>query len=165
MTFLLVIAGVIMKCGQKFDLYSIIQNQQISPFIGSISGVLLFVVGVFCIQAKLALVPFDMPEAESEITEGIFIEYSGTPYAIIKLTKYIMLFILPAFLVALLMNGFRFDGINILWAVLKVLAVVLLITLIRNTNPRVKIKQAIKFFVIWMNLIAVIALILIEFGF
>lgn len=165
MTFLLVIAGVIMKCGQKFDLYSIIQNQQISPFIGSISGVLLFVVGVFCIQAKLALVPFDMPEAESEITEGIFIEYSGPPYAIIKLTKYIMLFILPAFLVALLMNGFRFDGINILWAVLKVLAVVLLITLIRNTNPRVKIKQAIKFFVIWMNLIAVIALILIEFGF
>lgn len=165
MTFLLVIAGVIMKCGQKFDLYSIIQNQQISPFIGSISGILLFVVGVFCIQAKLALVPFDMPEAESEITEGIFIEYSGTPYAIIKLTKYIMLFILPAFLVALLMNGFRFDGINILWAVLKVLAVVLLITLIRNTNPRVKIKQAIKFFVIWMNLIAVIALILIEFGF
>jgi NADH-quinone oxidoreductase subunit H len=166
MTFLLVIAGVIMKCGQKFDLYSIIQNQQtISPFIGSISGILLFIVGIFCIQAKLALVPFDMPEAESEITEGIFIEYSGTPYAFIKLTKYIMLFILPAFLVALLMNGFRFDGINILWAVLKVLAVVLLITLIRNTNPRVKIKQAIKFFVIWMNLIAVIALILIEFGF
>ena len=83
----------------------------------------------------------------------------------IKLSKYIMLFILPAFLIALLMNGFRLDGINILWAVLKLLAVVLLITLIRNTNPRIKIKQAIRFFMLWMNLLAVIALILIAFGY
>ena len=164
--FLLLIAGIIMKCGQKFDLYTIIQTQQTgSPFIGSISGVLLFIVGIFCIQAKLALVPFDMPEAEAEITEGIFIEYSGVPYALIKLTKYIMFFILPAFLTALLMNGFVPDRWHILYAVLKVLAVVLLITLIRNTNPRVKIKQAISFFMIWMNLIAVIALVLIAIGY
>jgi len=166
LTFLLLIAGIIMKCGQHFDLYSIIQTQQEgSPFIGSISGVLLFIVGIFCIQAKLALVPFDMPEAEAEITEGIFIEYSGAAYALIKLTKYIMFFILPAFLVAILMNGFRLEGINILWAILKILAVVLIVTLIRNTNPRIKIKQAISFFMIWMNLIAVIALVLIVFGY
>jgi NADH-quinone oxidoreductase subunit H len=166
LTFLLVIAGIIMKCGQKFDLYSIIQTQQAgSPFIGSISGVLLFIVAVFCIQAKLAFVPFDMPEAEAEITEGIFIEYSGSAYALIKLSKYIMLFVLPSFLVALFMKGFRLDGIHILYAVLKVIGVVLLITLIRNTNPRIKIKQAISFFVIWMNLIAVIALVLIAFGY
>jgi len=166
LTFLLLIAGIIMKCSQQFDLYTIIKTQQAgSPFIGSISGVLLFIVGIFCIQAKLALVPFDMPEAEAEITGGIFIEYSGVTYAMIKLSKYIMLFILPAFLIALLMNGFRLDGINILWAVLKLLAVVLLITLIRNTNPRIKIKQAIRFFMLWMNLLAVIALILIAFGY
>jgi NADH-quinone oxidoreductase subunit H len=165
-TFLLVIAGIIMKCNQQFDLYSVIHAQQAgSPFICSISGVLLFIAGIFCIQAKLALVPFDMPEAEAEITEGIFIEFSGPAYALIKLAKYIMFFILPAFLTALLMNGFRFDGIYILWAVLKVLAVVLLMTLIRNTNPRVKIKQAVRFFALWMNLIAVIALVLIEFGY
>ena len=63
------------------------------------------------------------------------------------------------------MNGFRLEGINILWAVLKSSAVVLVITLIRNTNPRVKIKQAIRFFLIWMNLFAVIALVLIVFGY
>jgi NADH-quinone oxidoreductase subunit H len=166
LTFLLVISGIIMKCGQRFDLNSIIQAQQAgSPFIGSISGVLLFIAGIFCIQAKLALVPFDMPEAEAEITEGIFIEYSGAAYAMIKLTKYIMFFILPAFLVALLMNGFKLAGIGVLWAVLKVLAVVLILTLIRNTNPRIKIKQAISFFVIWMNLVAIVALILIAFGY
>jgi NADH-quinone oxidoreductase subunit H len=63
------------------------------------------------------------------------------------------------------MNGFVPDRWHILYAVLKVLAVVLLITLIRNTNPRVKIKQAISFFMVWMNLIAVIALVLIAFGY
>ncbi len=63
------------------------------------------------------------------------------------------------------MNGFRLEGINILWAVLKILLVVLILTLIRNTNPRIKIKQAIGFFMIWMNLIAVIALVLISFGY
>jgi NADH-quinone oxidoreductase subunit H len=166
LTFLLVIAGIIMKCGQQIDLYTIIQRQQEgAPFIGSISGVLLFIAGIFCIQAKLALVPFDMPEAEAEITEGIFIEYSGVAYAMIKLAKYIMFFILPVFLIALLMNGFRLEGINILWAVLKVLAVVLVLTLIRNTNPRIKIKQAVSFFLIWMNLLVIIAIVLIYFGY
>jgi NADH-quinone oxidoreductase subunit H len=166
LTFLLVIAGVIMKCGQQFDLNSIILTQRAaSPIIGSISGVLLFVVAIFCIQAKLALVPFDMPEAEAEITEGIFIEYSGAPYAMIKLTKYIMLFVLPSLLTALLLGGVRLDGINILWSILKVLGIVLLLTLIRNTNPRIRIKQAVKFFLIWMNLIAVLAIVLIAFGY
>ncbi|MFO7620309.1 MAG: complex I subunit 1 family protein [Bacteroidales bacterium] len=166
LTFLLVIAGIIMKAGQLFDLNSIISIQQAgTPFIGSLSGVLLFIAGIFCLQAKLGLVPFDMAEAETEITEGMFIEYSGSAYAMIKLTKYIMLFILPAFIVALFMNGFRLEGINILWAILKIIVVVLLLTLIRNTNPRVKIKQAVKFFAIWMNLIAVIAIVLIAFGY
>jgi NADH-quinone oxidoreductase subunit H len=166
LTFLLVIAGIIMKCGQKFDLYSIIQTQQAgSSSIGSVSGVLLFIVAVFCIQAKLAMVPFDMPEAEAEITDGIFIEFSGATYALIKLSKYIMLFILPSLLVALFMSGFMLNGIHIIWAMLKVIGVVLLITLIKNTNPRIKIKQAMNFFMVWMNLIAVIALVLIAFGY
>ena len=165
LTFLLVIAGIIQKASQSFDLYSIIQMQQNGePFIGSISGVLLFIVGIFCIQAKLGLVPFDMAEAETELAEGSFIEYSGPPYALIKLTKYIMLLVLPCFLVALLMKGFNLIGINILWAFLKVAGVVLLLTLIRNTNPRIKIRQAISFFMIWMNLIAIVAIVLAFFG-
>ncbi len=165
LTFLLVIAGVIMKCGQQFDLYSIIGTQQAgSPFIGSLSGALLFIAGIFCIQGKLGLVPFDMPEAETEITGGMFIEYSGAPFALIKLTKYIMLFTLPSFLVALLMNGIRPEGWGILWAVLKIVLVVLILTLIRNTNPRIKIKQAMRFFLVWMNLVVAVALVLIVFG-
>ncbi|HRR94038.1 MAG TPA: NADH-quinone oxidoreductase subunit H [Bacteroidales bacterium] len=165
-TFLLFLAGIIVKASGNFNLYSVISIQQnTTPFIGSVSGILLFIVGIFCIQAKLGLVPFDMAEAETEITEGTFIEYSGPPYAMIKLAKYIMLFILPSFLAALLLNGFTLKGINILWAVLKIAGVVLLLTLIRNTNPRLKIKQAVSFFMIWMNLLAVIAIILAYLGY
>ncbi len=165
-TFLLVIAGIILKASQNFDLNSIITIQHnSSPFISSISGIILFVVAIFCIQAKLGLVPFDMAEAETELDEGAFIEYSGAPYALIKLTKYIMFFILPAFLVALFLNGVTLKGVGILWAVLKIAGIVLLITLIRNTNPRLKIKQAASFFLVWMNLLAVIAIVLAYFGY
>jgi NADH-quinone oxidoreductase subunit H len=165
LTFLLVLAGIMIKADQSMDLYQVIRMQQEgAPFIGSLSGVLLFIAAIFCLQAKLAMVPFDMPEAETEISDGIFIEYSGTPYALVKLSKYMLLFILPAFVVALFMGGFRVDGIHILWTVLKVVAVVLLLTLIRNTNPRVKIKQAIRFFFIWMNLLAIAGIVLAIFG-
>ena len=165
LTFLLVLAGVFLKADQSTDLYRVIQIQQEgAPFIGSVSGVLLFIAGIFCLQAKLAMVPFDMPEAETEISDGIFIEYSGTPYALVKLSKYMLLFVLPALLAALLLGGFRLEGVHILWTVLKVLGIVLLLTLIRNTNPRVKIKQAIRFFFIWMNLLAVAGIVLAAFG-
>jgi NADH-quinone oxidoreductase subunit H len=166
LTFLLVIAAVILKAGLKTDIYSIIQVQKAgTPFIFSLSGILLFMVSVLSVQAKLALVPFDMPEAETEIAEGIFIEYSGSAYALIKLTKYMMFFVLPAFLAAILLNGFSFSGVGLLWTILKILGIVLLLTLIRNTNPRVKIKQAINFFLVWMNLLAILAIILAYFGF
>lgn len=165
LTFLLVLAGIIQKAGMTISFNEIISMQTLNgAFAGSISGVILFIVLIFCIQAKLALVPFDAPEAETEIAHGIMIEYSGTPYAMIKLAKYIMFFILPAFLIGLLWGGLNFEGIHILWSVLKILFVVLLLTLIRNTNPRVKIKQAVRYFLVWMNLLAIIAIVLSYFG-
>ena len=164
LTFLLIIAGIILKGGLSISMSDIVASQQNGAFIGSISGVLLFVAAILTLQAKLGLVPFDMAEAETEITHGSFIEYSGSAYALIKLTKYIMLFILPVFICTLLLGGFRLEGMQILWSVLKVLGIVLLLTIIRNTNPRVRIGQAMRFFFIWMNLIAIIAIVLILFG-
>jgi len=165
LTFLLVFASIILKADMGIKMSEILQMQQTGgAFIGSVSGILLFVVAIFSIQAKLGMVPFDIAEAETEISEGSFIEYSGTIYAMVKFTKYIMLFILPALLVGFFMGGFHFEGIGILWSVLKLLAVVLLLTLIRNTNPRLKIKQAMRFFLIGMNGLAIIAIILIYLG-
>ena len=54
---------------------------------GSLSGTLALVVAILCMQAKLALVPFDIPEAETEITSGPLIEYSGSGLAIYRLMK------------------------------------------------------------------------------
>ena len=165
LTFILILAAVMLKAGITLRISDIIQVQtQQGPFIGSISGVLLFVVSMFCMQAKLGLVPFDMAEAETEINHGAFIEYSGSAYALVKLAKYMMLFILPSFICTILLGGMRIDGIHIVWTLLKILGIVLLITLIRNTNPRVRIGQAMRFFFIWMNLLVIIAIILIFFG-
>ncbi|MGC9472285.1 MAG: complex I subunit 1 family protein [Bacteroidales bacterium] len=165
LTFLLVVAGVILKSGMSIRMTDLLMAQETGgAVIGSISGILLFIPAVFCIQAKLGLIPFDMAEAETEINHGCFIEYSGICYALIKLSKYILFLTLPAFLAALFMNGLHWDGIQILWSVLKILGVVLLLTLIRNTNPRLKIHQAMKFFFLYMNLLVIIAYILIALG-
>jgi len=165
LTFILVLAAIILKADMKINLHEIITAQSENAFIGSISGVLLFIVSIFCVQAKLGLIPFDIAEAETEINHGSFIEYSGSAYAMIVLTKYIMLLTLPAFIGVLLLGGFNTSGVGIVYSILKILGVVLLLTLIRNTNPRVKIKQAMRFFFIWMNLLAIIAIVLIVFGF
>jgi len=164
LTFILVIATVIMKADMSISLYDIVQSQSDHVFIGSFSGVILFIVTLFCIQAKLGLTPFDVAEAETEINHGSFIEYSGSSYALILLTKYIMLFTLPAFIGALLLGGYSLSGIGWLYSALKLLGVVLLLTLIRNTNPRVKINQAMRFFYVWMNLLVIVAIVLSVFG-
>jgi NADH-quinone oxidoreductase subunit H len=165
LTFILILAAVMLKAGITLRISDILQVQvQQGAFIGSISGVLLFVASIFCVQAKLGLVPFDMAEAETEINHGAFIEYSGSAYALVKLAKYMMLFVLPSFICSVLLGGMRIDGIHILWTLLKILGIVLLITLIRNTNPRVRVGQAMRFFFIWMNLLVIIAIILILFG-
>ncbi|MFC1898391.1 complex I subunit 1 family protein [Candidatus Cloacimonadota bacterium] len=163
--FLLVLISIIYKAGMTINLAEIVAYQVANgAFIGSISGILGFITILMCVQAKLGLVPFDMAEGEGEICDGVAIEFSGSVLALVKLTKYIMFFILPALLTGLFFAGLNFTGINILWSILKIFVVILLITLIRNTNPRVRIKQAMKFFWVWMNLFAIISIILAIIG-
>ncbi|MFP3860147.1 MAG: complex I subunit 1 family protein [Bacteroidales bacterium] len=165
LTFLLIFAAIILKSDFSISMSEVLQIQaEQGAFIGSISGILLFIATIFCIQAKLGMVPFDIAEAETELASGAFIEYSGSAYALVKFTKYIMLFILAALAVGFFMSGFNLEGTGILWAILKILAVVLLMTLIRNTNPRLKIKQAMRFFLIGMNALVIIAIILTYLG-
>ncbi len=143
----------------------IITAQSEGVFAGHISGVLALIVAVLCVQAKLALVPFDIPEAETEIAEGPLVEYSGPGLAIFRLMKNMLMFVLPFFLITLFFGGLRFNGINILWTVLEYVGIVAIITVIRNTNPRVRIDQAMRFFWGPMALVAVIAVILALKGF
>ncbi|MBA7656706.1 NADH-quinone oxidoreductase subunit 8 [subsurface metagenome] len=132
--------------------------------VSSLSGIIGFLVAILCMQAKLTLVPFDMPEAETEIMAGTYIEYSGVSLAVYKLTRAMMLFVLPMFLVTLFMGGIIFSGWHILWGILKYVLLLVIIVLIRNTAPRVRIDQAMKFFWGPMTGLAVLGIILALFG-
>jgi len=132
--------------------------------IGSLSGLLAFLVALLATQAKLGFVPFDIAEAETEIMAGPYLEYSGPPLAIIKLTQAMMLFIMPLFLMTLFLGGIDFRGFGWLWGLLKYLAILTLIVLIKNTNPRLRIDQAIRFFWRWGLGAALLALVLAWVG-
>jgi NADH-quinone oxidoreductase subunit H len=158
--FLFAVAIIILKAGGSIKFGEIILAQQVSgPFLYSVSGVIAGVVILLSTQAKLNFVPFDIPEAEQEIMAGPYIEYSGVTLALYKITRAMMFFLLPLFLISVLWGGFA-DW----WAILKFLLIVVLIILIKNTNPRLRIDQALKFFWKGMAILSIIGLIFAFYG-
>jgi len=159
--FVLAMAVAIIKSGFSIQLGTILQVQAADgAFATSLSGFLALVVAILCVQAKLGLVPFDIAEAETELAGGVLIEYSGQTLAIYKLMKNMLLCTLPLFLILVFMGGFRFNGFNLLLGIVKYVGLVALITVIRNTNPRVRIDQAVRFFWGPVTLIALVAVAL-----
>ena len=149
----------------SFSLESIIMHQnQEGIMLGSVSGVIAFIVMIFCAQAKLTLVPFDIPEAETELAGGTHIEYSGGALAVVKLNMAMMFFVLPVFLITIFWGGIAFTGWRILTSILKYVAIVVIMVLIKNTNPRVRIDQAVRFFWGPMFILSVIAMVLAALG-
>lgn len=128
------------------------------------SSIIALVVAFFCLQAKMTLVPFDIPEAEQEIMAGPYIEYSGPPLAIFKLTRAMTLFALPVFLITVFLGGFQFRGLGILWSVVKYVVILILIILVKNTNPRLRIDQTLRFFWLRMFPLSVIGFVLALVG-
>ena len=163
--FLLAVAVAIIQSEGSIKLSQLIAYQQTYGMVfWSVSGFFAFVVAVLAMQAKLTLVPFDIPEAETEIMSGVFVEYSGPPLAVLKLTRMMMLFTLPMFLVLVFLGGMQFHGWSILWSVLKYGVLLVLITLIRNTNPRVRIDQALRFFWGPVTFLGIVAVVLAFLG-
>lgn len=163
--FLIAVISVIVRAGYTLRLGGIVAAQTASGwFLLSISGVIAFVVMLLSTQAKLGLVPFDTAEAEQEIMGGTVTEYSGPPLAVIKLSKTILLAVMPLLIVTLLMGGVRPEGWGILWGILKYVGIIVLVVLIRNTNPRVRIDQAVRFFWGPMTVLAAIGLVLAFVG-
>lgn len=124
------------------------------------SGGLALLIAVMCTQAKLALVPFDAPEAETEISHGVLIEYSGTLLAAYRLMKNMLLFSLPFFIIIVYLGGVKLNGLHLLYGSLEYVALVAVITLIRNTNPRLRMDQVLRFFWGPMTILAIIAVML-----
>jgi NADH-quinone oxidoreductase subunit H len=166
LAFILVCLIPIIKSGYQVNLESILSFQYAhGAFIGSVSGIIGFVIGLLCIQAKMTLPPFHIPEAETELVEGPFMEYSGPPLAFWKLNHFLMYVALPFLLILLFLGGFDLNGFGILWAVLKYLLIVVVMIIIKNTNPRIRIDTALNFFWKYAAAISMAAVILAVFGY
>jgi len=155
----------IVKVG-SFSFEKVLMYQQYNGvMLGSVSGVLAFVVAIFCAQAKLGFLPFDIAEAETEIAGGTHIEYSGAPLAVVRLNTAVMYLVVPLFIITMFWGGVNFTGWRILTSVLKYVCVVVIMVLIKNTNPRIRIDQAVRFFWGPMFALAGVAMILAVIGY
>jgi NADH-quinone oxidoreductase subunit H len=163
--FILALAVPIMKTGYAIKLGAIIANQySMGSVITSASGAISFLVMLLCIQAKLGFIPFDMPEAETEIMAGTYIEYSGKPLAIFKLTKAILTFAIPVLMITLYFGGIKLNAGGAIKTALEYVGILVLMIVIKNTNPRVRIDQAMRFFWGAATVLAAISVVLAYMG-
>ena len=152
---------VIIKAGGQLSLAAI--SEQTTAL--SVSGMLAFLVSLLCVQAKLGFVPFDIAEAETELGSGVLMEYSGGLLAVWKVTQAMMLVALPLFLVMAFLGGFGTSlGAPLAAGIGKYVLIVVLMILIKNTNPRVRIDQAMKFFWVYCGIALVVAVVLATIG-
>ncbi len=159
--FLLGIFTVILKSGGELRIGNLLLYQwKNGSFLYSWSGFLAFVVVLFSMQAKLGLVPFDIGEAEQEIMTGSYAEFSGPVLGAWRLAKFSLFYGVVLFIVMLFWSGIRYP-----WDVFKVLGILVVMVLLRQTNPRLRIDQALKFFWIWMLILGIIALLLAVRGY
>jgi NADH-quinone oxidoreductase subunit H len=111
-------------------------------------GFLLFFVGGL---AELARVPFDMPEAESELACGFNIEFSSMKFALYFITEYAHMIIMPAVAVTLFWGGWQpiVPALSFIpgwiWFLAKVLVLTFACIWIRATYPRLRYDQIMKF--------------------
>ena len=121
-----------------------------------IAGVSIFL----AIQAQLAKLPFDISEAEQEIMGGLFIEASGPKYALFKwgfLAKQVIFASLFCQVFIPWPTTFIL-WLDILINLVKVLIVVIFVCLIDVVNPRLRIDQAIRYFLV-MVFVALMGLV------
>ncbi len=164
--FILSLAVPLIKTGYSIRLGDIMLSQQShGPLIGSASGIISCFVMLLCMQAKLGFTPFDMAEAETEIIAGPCIEYSGKALGIFKVSKAIAVFIAPIFMITLFFGGVRFTFGAFLKTLLQYIVILTLMIVIKNTNPRVRIDHAMRFFWMPVSILAVIAIALAYLGY
>ncbi|WP_075883993.1 NADH-quinone oxidoreductase subunit NuoH [Candidatus Protochlamydia sp. W-9] len=90
--------------------------------------------------------PFDLPEAEQELTAGYHTEYGGMKFAAFFLGEYINILAVSAIITTLFFGGWHGPGdIPILWFGLKVAIFVFIFMWVRATMPRFRYDQLMSF--------------------
>jgi len=141
--FLLAVIAMVIKSAGAIQFSAMIAQQAyFGSNIFSFSGFFSFIVVFICIQAKMGLGLFDVSEADQELMSGVAIEYSGLPLAALKLTKSVLLYSLPLMVIILFFG----NNLNPFLVVVKYIAILTGIILIKNTNPRLAVDQLLHFF-------------------
>lgn len=106
-----------------------------------------FAIAVVALLGKLEKVPFDIPEAETEIVAGAFTEYSGRRLAILRLTIDIEMVVGASLLVAVFFPfGFVLGPVlGFTVFMIETVAVIALLSLLRTVVARLRIDQMIDF--------------------
>lgn len=124
-------------------------------FKGHLPALIAFVIYMIAGTAETNRGPFDLPEAESELTAGYHTEYSGMHFGFFYLAEYLNLFIVSGVAATLFFGGWMplhfpgWDGFNaimdyipgVVWFILKAFALSFVIIWFKWTFPRLRIDQ------------------------
>ncbi len=150
--------------GAEFSLANIVNYQLTNGqlafdpvMIPALLAYLLFLPGT------MGTVPFDVPEAETEIIEGPLLEYSGPALAFFHIASALKTVVVLGLGVALFLPGTLPGGIvaNIPWFVLKCAALMAVsLTLVKSATGRFRVDQAFTFYLKYPSVLALASLVL-----
>jgi len=129
-------------------------------------GFAAFILFLIAGTAEANRSPFDLPEGESEIIAGYYIEYSVFKFALFFLGEYIGLFAMSGLAITLFLGGWAapwsaLDFVpGYIWFFCKLLALIALFIWVRGTLPRLRMDQLMGFawkFMIPMSLVTILS--------
>lgn len=112
----------------------------------------MFIIFFISALAETNRAPFDLPEGESELVGGYFVEYSGMPFALFFLGEYANMILMSGMTVILFMGGwlppFDIMPFNMvpgpIWFILKIVFVLFCFIWVRATMPRFRYDQLMR---------------------
>jgi formate hydrogenlyase subunit 4 len=116
------------------------------------------------LQVQLGKLPFDIPDADQEIMGGPFMEAAGPKFALYKWSYFAKQIVLTSLFMEIFIPWPKFGVVplDIFINLVKVLVAMVLVGVIDAVCPRIRIDQAIRYFIgIWIVLIFAIAFALI----
>jgi NADH-quinone oxidoreductase subunit H len=145
----LAIIGPVMMAG-SMSLMDIVHAQQETVWfiVPQFLGAIIFYIGML---AEVNRAPFDIPEAEQELTAGYHTEYSGLKFALFFMGEYIKMAAVSAIFVSLFLGGFdgpfveQFVWLGPIYFFIKVVGSLGLMIWIRATLPRMRYDRLMAF--------------------